>query len=136
MFLNPLLLLTGVAALAVPVYVHLQMRRRRVRVVFSSLRLVEESQRVARRRRRITNWPVFLLRCLAVLLLACVFGRPLLDSFRDPVSGRRETVAFVLDLSGGMRAKGEAGPVWDEVTTVVRQELRRSNSESLSLIHI
>ena len=130
MFLNPLLLLTGVAALAVPVYVHLQMRRRRVRVVFSSLRLVEESQRVALRRRRITNWPVFLLRCLAVLLLAFVFGRPLLDAFRDPVSGRKETVAFVLDLSASMYATGEAGPVWDEATAAVREELRRSNRAS------
>lgn len=130
MFLNPLLLLTGIASLAIPVYVHLQMRRRRVRVVFSSLRLVEESQRVARRRRRITNWPVFLLRCLAVVLLAFVFGRPLLNAFRDPVSGRKETVAFVLDLSGSMHATGEAGPVWDEATAAIGKELRRSNPES------
>ena len=91
MFLNPLLLLAGLAAIGVPIYVHLQQRRRKVRVVFSSLRLVEESQRIARQRRKITNWPLFLLRCLVIGLLAFVFGRPLLQAFRSDGLSRKET---------------------------------------------
>lgn len=126
-FLHPLLLAAGVAAFAIPIYVHLQMRRRKTRVVFSSLRLVVESQRIARRRRRITNWPIFLLRCLVVALVAMVFGRPLIRGLAGDGIGRKETVAFVLDRSASMHARGEVGPVWNEALDAIRQAAGRSN---------
>lgn len=129
-FLHPLLLAAGIAGLAIPIYVHLQMRRRRTRVVFSSLRLVAESQRIARRRRKITNWPIFLLRCLVVAMVALVFARPLIRGFSSDGLGRKETVAFVVDRSASMHARGEVGPVWEEAVEAVRQAVRRSNPAS------
>ena len=129
-FLHPLLLAAGIAALAIPIYVHLQMRRRRTRVVFSSLRLVEESQRIARRRRKITNWPIFLLRCLIIAMVAMVFGRPLIRGLAGDGLGRKEAIAFVLDRSASMQASGEVGPVWDEAVQAVRQAAARSNPAS------
>ena len=129
-FLHPFLLAAGVAALAIPVYVHLQMRRRKLRVVFSSLRLVEESQRVARRRRKITNWPLFLLRLLMIALLAFVFGRPLIQGLAGEGLRRKEAVAFVIDRSASMHATGEVGPVWEEAVEAVRNAVRRSHPAS------
>jgi len=44
-FVNPLLLIAGLACLAIPVLVHLQRRRQPKRVVFSTLRLMQPSQK-------------------------------------------------------------------------------------------
>ena len=96
-FLNPYIFAAGVAGLALPIIVHLQRRRRRVRVMFSSLRLVEESQRITRKRLKITDWPILLLRLLAVALLAFAFGRPWLQSLAGTASGQKESLAIVLD---------------------------------------
>ena len=129
-FLNPLLLAAGLAALTIPVIVHLQRRRRKVRVVFSSLRLVVQSQRITRRRRRITDWPILLLRMLAVALVAFVFGRPWLQSLASGSLGHKETVVYVLDQSASMHAVGEVGPVWHEAVNAVTRAVGDSHPES------
>ena len=129
-FLNPLLLIVGLAALAIPVLVHLQRRRQRVRVVFSTLKLVNESQRITRRRRRITDWPILLLRLLAIGLLAFGFGRPWLSSLASNAPGHKESVVFVLDLSASMQASGEVGPVWDEGMAAFERALGDQHPDS------
>ena len=129
-FLNPLLLAVGLGALAIPVAVHLQRRRRKVRVVFSTLHLVEASQRITRRRRRITDWPIMLLRLLAIALLAFGFGRPWLARLAHGTPGRKESVVYVVDVSASMQAGGEVGSVWDEAIDAMARELRNQHPES------
>ena len=66
-FLAPLFLL-GLAALAVPVLVHLIQRERKTPIEFPSLMFVRRIPYQSVQRRRITNWPLFLLRCAAIIL--------------------------------------------------------------------
>ncbi len=120
--LAPLFLL-GLAALAVPVLVHLIQRERKTPIEFPSLMFVRRIPYQSVQRRRITNWPLFLLRCAAVILIVLAFSRPFFT--QTPVqaaiatSGAREVV-ILLDRSASMgygdhwqRAKDEAARVID-----------------------
>src|ERR687894_1726341 len=74
-FLNPLFLL-GLAAVAVPVLVHLVRRTRARRVEFPALVFVRQVPQRTIRRRTLHNLLLLLLRCLAVLLIVIAFTRP------------------------------------------------------------
>ncbi|HQX81079.1 MAG TPA: BatA domain-containing protein [Vicinamibacterales bacterium] len=121
-FLTPLFLL-GLAALAVPVLVHLIQRERKTPVEFPSLMFLRRVPYQSVQRRRINNWPLFLLRSAAVLLTVLAFSRPFFS--QTPVqasianAGAREVVVL-LDRSASMgygdhwqRAKDEAKKVID-----------------------
>ena len=61
-FLAPLLLL-GVAALAVPILIHLVERERGQAIRFPSLMFLHKIPYKSLRRQRIRNWLLLLLRC-------------------------------------------------------------------------
>lgn len=116
-FLAPLFFL-GLAAVAVPVFVHLIQRERRQVVEFPSLMFVRKIPFQSVERRRIHNWPLLLLRLGAILAIVAAFARPFLSV--DPVkaavaaTGSREVV-ILLDRSASMgygdhwtRAQAEA----------------------------
>jgi hypothetical protein len=77
-FLAPLFLL-GLLAVAVPVIVHLVNRERRNAIAFPSLMFLRRVPFRSVRRQRIRHWALFVLRCLALALLALAFARPFLD---------------------------------------------------------
>ncbi len=121
-FLAPLFLL-GLAALAVPILVHLIQRERKTPIEFPSLMFVRRIPYQSVQRRRINNWLLFLLRSAAVLLTVFAFSRPFFS--QTPIeaafalSGAREVV-ILLDRSASMgygdqwqRAQDEAARVID-----------------------
>ena len=71
------LYLFGAAAVVLPVLLHLRKRPPKERVVFSSLMFLEKSPQVLRRRSKLEQWLLLALRCLALMLLALMFARPL-----------------------------------------------------------
>lgn len=110
--------LAGLAALAVPVIVHLTHKERKDVVAFPSLMFLTRIPYQETRRQRIRHWLLFALRCLAIILLALAFARPFLanQAAATPVTGvgARELV-ILLDRSYSMtygdrwsRAVGEA----------------------------
>ena len=116
-FLAPLFF-AGLAAIAVPILVHLIQRERKNIIAFPSLMFVRRIPYQSVERRRIHNWWLLLLRIAAMALLIAAFSRPFLRV--DPVkaaaalSGAREVV-IMLDRSASMgygdhwtRAKAEA----------------------------
>ena len=68
--------LVGLAALAVPVYLHLRHRDRDKPQRFPSLMFLERLPIRTAERRRITDLPLLLLRALALALLVLAFARP------------------------------------------------------------
>ena len=103
-FLAPLFF-AGLAALAVPILVHLTHKERKDVVVFPSLMFLSRIPYQAVRRQRIRNWLLFALRCLALIFLAFAFARPFLNrpALAAPVRsiGARELV-ILLDRSYSM----------------------------------
>ena len=103
-FLAPLFF-AGLAALAVPILVHLTHKERKDVVVFPSLMFLSRIPYQAVRRQRIRHWLLFALRCLALIFLAFAFARPFLNrpASAAPVRGigARELV-ILLDRSYSM----------------------------------
>lgn len=103
-FLAPLFF-AGLAALAVPILVHLTHKERKDVVVFPSLMFLSRIPYQAVRRQRIRHWLLFALRCLALIFLAFAFARPFLNraAAATPVRslGARELV-ILLDRSYSM----------------------------------
>jgi hypothetical protein len=106
-FLNPLFL-WGLAALAVPVLIHLLFRVRRRTVSFSSVEFILASSVRQRSRMRLREILLLLLRVLAVGLTALAFARP---ARRIEAGGGvpAVTAAVVLDDTLSMQARVKGG---------------------------
>ena len=76
-FLAPLFF-AALLTFAIPILIHLTQRERKQVVEFPSLMFVRRIPYQSVQRRRITNWPLFLLRCLAIILIVLAFSRPFL----------------------------------------------------------
>src|SRR5262245_14043836 len=119
-FLAPLFF-AGLAAIAVPILVHLIQRERKEIVEFPSLMFLRKIPYQSVERRRIHNWLLLLLRAAAMALLIAAFARPFL--MRDPLKAASATagardIVILLDRSASMgygdhwaRAKEEARKV-------------------------
>ncbi len=101
-FLAPLFL-AGLAAIAVPVVIHLFHRQQKEPIRFPSLMFLERIPFRTVRRQTLRNPLLFALRCLLLALLAAAFARPFFSTADVNVSetGAREIVV-VLDQSYSM----------------------------------
>lgn len=102
-FLNPLFLL-GVAAAAIPIFVHLVRRTRARKVEFASLMFLRRIEQKTIRKRKLRNLALLALRCAALLLLALAFARPYFPSQSSSAStGDRPASVILVDSSYSMR---------------------------------
>src|SRR6186997_38890 len=74
-FLAPLFF-AGLAAIAIPILVHLVQRERKRVVEFPSLMFVQKIPYKSVRRRRIRHWFLLLMRAAAIALIVAAFARP------------------------------------------------------------
>ncbi len=99
-FLHGTLLAAGMGAIALPILIHLLMRRRRKPVPWAAMRFVLEAYRRTRRRLILERWLLLALRCLALAALAVVIGRPVVGGAGVFSGGERgRTVYVVIDDS-------------------------------------
>lgn len=118
-FLYPLFL-AGIAAVAVPIVLHLVRRHTRDRVTFSSLMFLRTTLPRFTSRSRLENLPLLILRCIMLCLLALAFSRPF---FSRPAAdkqvrpGRR--IVLLIDTSASMRRAG----MWDRAIGEARSAL-------------
>ena len=121
----------GLVAIGLPLWMHLYQRVASRRVSVSSLRLVPQTPRIARSRRKIKHWPLFLLRALGVVLLGLAFARPGLENPGEDSGGGREAVVFVLDRSGSMGMRSPGGTsAWEEAVNRIRGRLANLHPQS------
>ncbi len=93
--------LAGLAALSLPVWLHLLKRRRSPPREFSSLLLFERRVESSLRRRRLRYLLLLALRCLLLAALALAFARPYREAAAGAAAGR--LVVLALDESYSMR---------------------------------
>ena len=75
-FVYPGLFYAGAASVAAPILIHLLARRRFRRVRWAAIEFLIDAEKRNRRRVRLEQWILLLLRCLAVLMIALVVSRP------------------------------------------------------------
>jgi len=117
--------LAGTATFAIPVIIHLSFRRRKRRLVFSSLRFIRQSVLRQSRRLRLREILLLLLRCAACILLALAFARP----FRPGgalggASGQpAEDLVLILDDSPSLLAQEGGAIRWSGILEKARKEV-------------
>jgi hypothetical protein len=120
-FLFPAFLI-GLAALAVPIIIHLTRRQSKQSIDFPSLMFVQQIPHRSTQRRSIRNWPLFLMRCAAVALITLAFARPLFDreetAAAAATTGAREVVVL-LDRSHSMGMGGR----WERAKSAALEQL-------------
>src|ERR1051326_5746420 len=118
-FLTPLFFV-GLAAIAVPVLIHLIQRERKEVIHFPSLMFIRKIPYQSVQRRKIHNWLLLLLRSAAIALIVLAFARPFFTQDPTKVSasttGAREVV-ILLDHSASMGY----GDHWDKAREAARK---------------
>ena len=122
----------GLAALLVPILVHLTYRQKATVVPFPSLMFVQKVPFKSMRRQKIRHWMLFLLRCAALTLVVLAFSRPFLNTASIPsvLSSASREVVILLDNSHSMSYTGR----WETAQQAVRGIINDLNpSDRVSL---
>lgn len=126
-FLAPLYFL-GALAIAGPIIFHLIRRQPKGEVEFSSLMFLDSTPPRLTKRNRLENWPLLLLRCAAIAMLAFAFARPFLPLAQsDSVAGVKQAVVLLIDQSASMQRTG----LWDQATRKAAEIIDQSDNETL-----
>ena len=97
----------GLAALAVPVLIHLFFRLKTKRVELGTIRFLRVFLEENARRRKVMRWLLLASRMAFVALLVGLFARPFLTA--AAASGDQELLVILIDQSATMQFKGEHG---------------------------
>ncbi len=95
--------LAGIAAVGLPVYVHLLRQYRQKPIQFSSLMFFEKRTQSSIKHRRLKYLLLFALRCLFVALLVLAFARPYIHSTTIANANAGRTMIIAIDNSFSMR---------------------------------
>ncbi len=102
--------LWALAALAIPIIIHLFYFRRFKKVAFSNVKFLQEVKEETSMRSRLRNLLVLLARCLALAALVFVFAQPFIPSAKEVLTGRKAVSLFV-DNSFSMAAESDSAPL-------------------------
>ncbi len=97
-FISPALAWAGLAAVSIPVAIHLLSRWRRRPQPWGAMRFLLEAYRKQKRRMRLEQWLLLLTRCLIVLLLGLSLARPRLIGSAARWLGGLDQHGRVVDL--------------------------------------
>ena len=114
------LYLAGAAAIIAPILLHLRRRPPQDRVEFSSLLFLDAQTPVPVSKRRLENWLLLLLRCLALILLALMFSRPFVQSESAAAASPNHATLILLDRSASMRR----GDLWKQAVAEAESQLK------------
>ncbi len=106
-FLHPMLAATGLACVAIPILIHLFMRRRRRPVMWGAMRFLLEAYKRQRRRLMLEQIVLLLVRCAMIALIAIALGR-LVAGESEAGAGAR-TLVIVIDDSIASQALDAQG---------------------------
>lgn len=123
-------MLAGMAALAIPILVHLLLKRKKKRVHFSTVRFFQFQDEQSSRRRKLRNWLLLALRLIIVALLVLAFARPYARQNAAAAAGQRQArVVFMLDNSASMLATGSDGQRWALAKDRIQKVLSNLNPD-------
>jgi len=119
-FLYPLFL-AGIAAVALPIILHMIRRHTRKRITFSSLMFLRTSIPRFKNRTRLENLLLLILRCIILCLLAFSFSRPFFPR-EAPLKqvSLRKRIVLLIDTSASMRRTG----IWEKAISETQSVLK------------
>jgi hypothetical protein len=134
-FLN-WIMLGGAAALAIPVIIHLFNRSRHRVVPWGAMHLLRTVVQVNRRRLKIQQLLLLLVRCAIPVLLALLMARPVITGWRALAGDVPSSTVVLLDDSYSMDAGQGSGSRFDEAvrqTQAILEQVKRGSDVSVVL---
>lgn len=133
-FLNPILLF-GIAAISVPILIHLLNRRKFQKVVWAAMRFLRISVEQNQRRMRIEDMILLALRCLLLILLALALARPAIMSKAADVFGQSKvTGVVILDNSASMAVSDGTQTRFDKARRAAEQAVESMPAGSATAV--
>lgn len=120
-FVNPILFWSGLAAVALPILIHLLNKRRFRRVDWAAMDFLLQAQKINRRRVKLEDFLLLLLRCLVMLIIGLLLARPFFtfDSGAGLFKTARHERVILLDDSLSMNARAAGTTPLTEAGKVV-----------------
>jgi hypothetical protein len=118
----PLFLIATLAA-AIPVVLHLISHQQAKQLPFSTLRFLQVSVEKTRRRRRVHDASLMLLRAAVLALIALGLARPTLTGLRSLLGGADSAAVIVLDNSASMGVVDRDRPCFQTAVAAATQVL-------------
>ena len=134
--MNPMMLGLGALAVASPILIHLLNKRRFKIIEWAAMDFLFEAEKKNRRRVRIENFILLALRCLAMLLIGLLLGRPFLPSSMTKLLNQKPKFERVvlLDDSLSQRVLTDTMPTFqvakDALKAMVQKEASSAESEN------
>ena len=126
-FLAPLFLIGAIAGV-IPIVLHMINRRRAKELPFPTLRFLRISVEQTRRRKRIHNLLLLILRIAALVFLALALAKPALTNLSQLWSDRAQTaMVIVLDNSATMGTSDGTVTRWEKARDATADILRQLN---------
>lgn len=119
-FANPAILF-GLAAILIPIAIHLFNFRRFRKMAFTNVRLLRELKFQTRRQSQLRHWLILASRILAIACVVLAFAQPYFPHAN--MSGKmatRDCVSIYVDNSFSMQAEGPDGSLFDEARAKAR----------------
>jgi hypothetical protein len=114
--------LAGLASLAIPILIHLLLRRKKVRLRFSTLQFFLKKDEKTGRRRKLFHWLLLAARLCLLALLVSAFARPFLpESASASHSHQKRQVVLVLDRSASVQATDTGVSRWSRARDLMRK---------------
>ncbi|HKJ45919.1 MAG TPA: BatA domain-containing protein [Balneolales bacterium] len=135
-FLNPFLLI-GMAAIAIPVIIHIINLRKPEKLSFSTIAFFEELQKSTIKKIKIKEYLLLATRVLALLFLTLGLARPFLPPQNVPgfAAGKGPVLfTFLVDNSPSMAQIDKNGPYIDQAKQIIKQVTDDANSNDRFLI--
>jgi hypothetical protein len=131
-FLNSLFLF-GLAAMALPIVIHILSRRRLRKVPFSSLEFIVELSQRRMSKVNLRRWIVLLLRTLAIVLLVVAFARPTIrtEAALFMPGGAPSHAVICIDASTSMSVEREVGTAFTAAKEIAKEVVRDSKGNDL-----
>src|SRR5271169_686548 len=111
--------LAGVAAVGLPIWIHLLKRHKTDPRLFPSLMFFEKREMSSVKHRRLEYLLLFALRALMLIILALLFANPFIK--RDPaaIAGGKKILIIAVDHSFSMRAADHLSKAKDEALSLI-----------------
>ena len=122
--------LAGLASLAIPILIHLLLRRKKVRLRFSTLQFFLKKDENTGRRRKLFHWLLLAARLGLLALLVSAFARPFLPASASASHAhQKQQVVLVLDRSASMQATDAGISRWSRAKEQLRKTVAEMGSE-------
>jgi hypothetical protein len=131
-FLNPLVL-AGLAAVSIPIAIHLINKFRIRETRWAAMRFIQLSLQKNQKRIQFEDLLLLILRCLLVALLVLAFARPALKTFvtgTDSTGTGPVTAIILLDNSASMGQSNGVQTRFEEAKKAIEQSLAKMESGS------